>query len=174
MASNNTRAWVLDATAFYAGVPFTGTGSYYTTPQVVEEVRHIRPARLSLEGLIEGGRLQVLEPSKESMAKVRALAGCYGAASRLSEADLSVLALALTLRQKGHTATILSDDYTVENLASLMGLGFKPTGTTGIRQTYRWVYYCPGCGRRFREAQEQCDVCGSRVRRRRLQVRGET
>lgn len=55
------RALVLDSTAFYAGIPFTGTSKYYTTPLVIREVSHNQILSMAISALIESNRLIIIE-----------------------------------------------------------------------------------------------------------------
>ena len=51
---------ILDATAFYAGIPFVSNDSFMTTSIVYEEVQHIKAKQGALE------MLQILENEKSS------------------------------------------------------------------------------------------------------------
>ncbi len=56
---------VLDASAFYAGIPFGSQIDSYTTPNVYEEIKHIKRNHDALGILIETKRLRIIEPEKE-------------------------------------------------------------------------------------------------------------
>ena len=83
---------VLDSTAFYAGIPFQGEGKYYTTYQVLDEVRG-----RGIGAQLIHSRVQVTEPSKESVQKVKEASNRTGDQKSLSEADTSILAVTLDL-----------------------------------------------------------------------------
>ncbi|AFK22759.1 type II toxin-antitoxin system VapC family toxin [Pyrococcus sp. ST04] len=143
---------VLDSSVFIQGIDVEG----YTTPKVVEEIKD-RESRVFLEGLIASGKVKIVEPSKESVKKVKSVARETGELEELSEADIEVLALAYELR-----AIVFSDDYNVQNVASFLGLKFKTT-KRGIKRKIKWVYVCIGCGRKFKELPPGgvCPDCGS-------------
>ncbi len=157
---------VLDATAFYAGVPYTSLATYYTTDSVVKEVSHRKSKSISIEGLVEAGRLRIYNPSVKSVERVQETAQRSGDISSLSETDISVVALALELKERGSDIIVISDDYAVENLSSILGIKRVSVMTGGIKKIVEWLIYCPGCGKVFRDQHPKtCDVCGSTLRR---------
>ncbi|MEO2152152.1 MAG: type II toxin-antitoxin system VapC family toxin [Thermococcus sp.] len=146
---------VIDTAIFIQGMDVEG----FTTPKVVEEVRDPE-SRLFLEGLISAGKVKVLVPSKESIEAVMEAARRTGELNELSEADVEVLALAYELK-----ATLLTDDYNLQNIARTLGIPFK-TLKRGIKRVIRWNYVCIGCGKRFSEMPPEgiCPDCGSPVK----------
>ena len=162
---------VLDASAFYAGVPFgSGGGPYYTTPLVMGEVAHIKRGHGALDALVDSGRLRVREPSAGSVRRAEEASRRTGDFGQLSEQDISVLALCL----EGGGRGVVTDDFAVSNVAGSLGVRVHPVMTGGIRHRGVWIHYCPGCRRSFRGAGE-CPLCGAALRRkltRREGVRG--
>ncbi|ACS33688.1 type II toxin-antitoxin system VapC family toxin [Thermococcus gammatolerans] len=146
---------VIDTAIFIQGIDVEG----FTTPKVVEEVKDPE-SRLFLESLISAGKVKVLVPSKESVEVVMEAARKTGELNELSEADIEVLALAYELK-----ATLLTDDYNLQNIAKTLGIPFK-TLKRGIKRVIRWNYVCIGCGKRFSEMPPGgvCPDCGSPVR----------
>ncbi|NJE53815.1 type II toxin-antitoxin system VapC family toxin [Thermococcus sp. 21S9] len=146
---------VIDIAIFIQGIDVEG----FTTPKVVEEVKDPE-SRLFLEGLISAGKVKVLVPSKESVEAVKESARRTGELEELSEADLEILALAYELK-----ATLLTDDYNLQNIAKTLGIPFK-TLKRGIKRVMRWNYVCIGCGKRFSEMPPEgiCPDCGSPVK----------
>jgi UPF0271 protein len=69
------------------------------------------------------------------------------------------------LQYKDH-ALLLSDDYTVLDIARRLGIKADPVSKAGITATKDWQVRCAGCGRYFtdRKAGEVCPVCGSELR----------
>lgn len=103
--------------------------------------------------------IQFVSPGKQSIEKVREAARLTGDDIRLSQVDMEVLALALELK-----ATIITDDYSIQNLAARMGIDYKGVGKVGIRKVIRWRYKCSGCGRTYSDFHPECPVCGSALR----------
>jgi UPF0271 protein len=110
-------------------------------------------------GYLKEAALSIQEPSKEALMKVRKASQGTGDDARLSEADLTVLALALDTG-----GTILTDDYSIQNLATSMGIPFRTISQKGIQGLFKWNYRCKGCRKVFSCAQKECPVCGSEVR----------
>jgi UPF0271 protein len=146
---------VLDASALLSGASFDG--ELYTTPEAVAEVRRLGSTP-QLDAVL-ATKVRVLTPSKESLAGVDAAARGTGDIARLSPADRGLLALARDLG-----ATILTDDYSIQNVAARLGAPYERVVERGIREVVEWRYRCTGCGRFFEEPTKECPVCGSRVR----------
>lgn len=151
---------VLDASAFYAGVPFGADDDWRTTPQVMEEVGHIKKRHGILDAMIESGRLAVAEPLPDNVRRAREAAGRTGDIGRLSGQDVSVLALAV---QTG--GQLVTDDFAVSNVARSLGIPVMPVMTRGIKDEGTWIHYCPGCGKSF-GGKVECPLCGNALRRR--------
>ena len=92
-----------------------------TVPGVRAELRDLESRELA-QANIESGTLRVLSPSPESVVTVRKVAH-----PKLSETDISVLALALELND-----IIFTDDYAVQATARKLGIKFKPLMFEGI------------------------------------------
>ena len=52
--------FVLDASAFYIGVPFISNSKFYTTNSVFKEVKHIKKSYGAVEALIDADKLKVI------------------------------------------------------------------------------------------------------------------
>jgi UPF0271 protein len=155
-------AIVLDATAFYAGVPFLSSyRSYYTTPQIIDEVKHIKRSIDAVNILVDINSVNIIEPSPEYVRRVIYHADRYGE-DRLSYADISIVALALML-----DSTLVSDDLAVLNLAYILGVKSKSLTNKGdcIKYAIRWIRYCKICDREYYGGIDECLVCGSRLRK---------
>ncbi len=150
---------ILDASAFYAGVPFGSPETYHTTQKILGEVRHIKRSHDALGALIRTGRLVVRDPGEAAAGRVRRQAEGSGDMPELSAGDLSVLALCLEMRGE-----IITDDYAVANVASGLGLPVIPVMTGGIRRAGRWVRYCSGC--KIETGTAVCPRCGNPSRKR--------
>ena len=160
------RVFIFDSTAFYAGLPFAGTLHGYTTPQVLSEISHGKRGP-SVEGILEAGRLKLEDASVDGLEKARRAASVSGDLRKLSAADLSVIALAVDFKGK-MAITLVSDDYALLNVAKILGLDHASTSMKTEMKLFRWLWYCPGCGKTYRDrVREVCDVCGSELKRKR-------
>ncbi|MBO5547447.1 nucleic acid-binding protein [Methanomassiliicoccales archaeon LGM-RCC1] len=142
---------VLDSSAFFS-MDALPEEEHVCPPGVIRELEKYEDPRLSLWG----DMVKVSECSKESLQKVEEAAKKTGDIGRLSPVDMTVLALAVDVN-----GTIWSDDYSIQNVARVMGLGFKPVGMKGIEKVVKWNYKCIGCGKWFKEKYPECPVCGS-------------
>jgi len=146
--------YVLDATVIRSGMQISGQDEWYTTQSVMNELRKGRAAKDA--GLLTDIYLKVLIPAKEGRARVEAQAKQTGDIDRLSDTDLDVLALALELG-----ATIVSDDYSIQNVARAMKIEYISGVQSGIKEVYTWSLRCKGCGRFYENKIDNCPVCGS-------------
>ena len=146
--------WVLDTSALFQLEDFP-EGEIYVPPGVLEELDRYGDTRTPfLSGL-----LSVVSPGGQSLAQVIKAASETGDDARLSPVDLEILALAIELK-----AVVMSDDYSIQNLASHMGIEYFPLGQEGIRRKLRWRYKCTGCGRVWKDMHIECPICGASLR----------
>ena len=153
-------AYVLDSTAFYAGIPYQGSGRYFTTYLVLEEVKHHNVG----SSLIHT-RVQVTEPSPESLNRVKTTAAKTGDIRALSQTDLSLLALGLDLMHADGGVSIVSDDFAIRNVAEVLSIPLAPTSMKGGEwKTIAWKIYCRGCGKTYTNPKlTTCPVCGTQL-----------
>jgi rRNA maturation endonuclease Nob1 len=150
----SVRVLLLDTSAFIMGYETTDVeAEHYTVPLVQEELREGDLAELRFDSAVRRGRLKVVTPNPENLSEVRAVILEMGEAGVLSATDEPV---------------IVSDDYSVQNVADRLGLGFRSLATPGIKRRFEWVIYCPGCHKIFSAPQpgKVCPMCGTELRRR--------
>jgi len=151
---------ILDASAFYAGIPFASQEECYTTSIIFDEIKHIKKNYNALNVLVETNRLKILNPEKEYVTKVLAKAKEIGDFQNLSKGDVSVIALCLQI-----DGELVTDDYAISNTAKQLNLKVIPIMTKGISEVKDWVYFCTGCEKIFPEI-SQCPICGNNLSRR--------
>ena len=159
---------VLDTSAFLAGFdPFSVREDQLTVQQVEDEVRSNSITRLRFKTAVENGKLKVKAPSHEFLNQVKVSANRVGDSFFLSETDMKILALALELKAKGYTPQIVTDDYSIQNVAAQIGIEFVSLATFGIRRLLEWVRYCPACHREYPADYKSttCPVCGTALKR---------
>jgi UPF0271 protein len=160
-SQNSAFRYALDAGAFYTGILFLSSArGYYTTPAVFDEVKHIKKSHGAIEALLESNTLRVVNSDRKSIEKVVAAAKRTGDYTKLSEADISIIALALQLK-----IVLMTNDYAVANVASILKIPVKSTVGKGIKETRKWISYCSACGRAFGPDAKECRLCGNRLRR---------
>ena len=160
-SENSAFRYALDAGAFYSGVVFLSSSlQYCTTQAILDEVKHIKKSHGAIEALIESNTLQILNSDRESIQNVVAAARGTGDHAKLSEADISIIALALQLG-----IMLVTNDYAVANVATTLKIPVKSVAGKGITHTRRWIAYCSACGRAFGPNAKECRLCGNRLRR---------
>ena len=150
---------VLDATAFYAGIPFVSNDFFMTTNAVYDEIQHIKRKHGALEMLQQTGRLQIRDPSKDSINVVRDASERTGDSVTISEQDVSIIALALE-----NKIGLITDDFAVTNVAKQLKIKTDSLMTQGINTVGKWISYCSICGKEFSKEKE-CPICGNKLNR---------
>jgi len=150
---------ILDASAFYAGVPFRSSEDYYTTSLVYDEIQHIKKNQGVLGTLLETNRLKIREPEEQSTQDAIKAAKETGDFPQLSKQDISIIALGIETRGQ-----IITDDFAISNVGKNIGLKISPIMTKGIKDVGKWIHYCPGCKTKHQGGKE-CSICGTMLKR---------
>ena len=168
LLATEERVLVLDASAFIAGFdPLSVDEEQYSVPEVGRELASNSLPWVRFNTAVDGGRLKVEVPASHSLRRVREASKRVGDVLFLSDADLQVLALALELKDKGYNPRIVTDDYSIQNVADQLGIEFAPLMTFGIRFRLKWILYCPACHRKYPSDYrfKSCEVCGTELKR---------
>jgi UPF0271 protein len=153
---------VYDASAFYAGIPFASPEQGLTTSLVFDEIKHIKKSHGALEILLDTDRLQIQDPDPNDTEFVSSMAKKTGDSQKLSDADISAVALAYQMH-----ASLVTDDFAVSNLAKNISISVQPIMTKGIKDVGKWIHYCAGCKKGF-SGLEFCPNCGNKLNRKLL------
>jgi UPF0271 protein len=153
---------ILDASAFYAGVPFRSSEDCYTTSLVYDEIQHIKKNYDALGALLGTNRLKIREPDEQSTQAAIKAAKETGDFPQLSKQDISIIALGM--ETKGQ---IITDDFAISNVGKNIGLSIVPIMTKGIKDVGKWIHYCPGCKASYQGGKE-CSICGTTLKRKLL------
>jgi UPF0271 protein len=146
---------VLDASAFIDD--YHADGPVVTVPLVREELRDAAAYRFdALEG--SGMRLHVPDPA--TVERVGRAADTTGDRAELSRTDTRLLAAAHEL-----DATLVTDDYAMQNVARELDLATEPISKEGITERREWRFQCQGCGRVYDDHHDRCEVCGAGLTR---------
>ena len=87
----------------------------------------------------ENAKILVKRPAEESLKRVEECAIQVGDSFFLSETDKHVLALALELKTTDCDPQIVTDDYSIQNVAKRLGIEFTSLATFGIRRIVEWI-----------------------------------
>lgn len=159
------KVYILDTSALIHGFyPQIVKGEHYITPNVISELSKSK-LRDFIDLCLLLGKLILRSPKNEYIELIKQKANVSGDLWDLSETDLSIMALALELKEEGKDPIIVSDDYSLQNLCSLLSLKFKPMMTKGIKKRYFWIIYCPACGATYCSSDKFCKICGHSLKR---------
>lgn len=111
-------AVVLNDETFY----FDECKKYATTYRVSLEFKDYR-SKLLVDNAVKGGFLVVFDPSEKKVQETEQLAKAIGA--KLSDADISLIALASDLKEKGTEIKVFTDDFGVQNLLLKLKIPFQ-------------------------------------------------
>jgi UPF0271 protein len=167
--NNRERTLVLDTSALIAGLLQSGIDlKMYTTPSVIDEARGRGYSSFLRKEAQNARDLAVMEATPDIVNTVKAKIRQLGEGARLSDTDISVISLAIYLKNEGNSdVTIMSDDYSLQNVASSMGLTTKSSNTQGIVKQFEWSYYCPACFKSYNRPPKDmlCGLCGTKLKR---------
>ena len=162
---NERKIFAIDTSAILSGKPINiENARLVTTPLIEQELRPGGRDHRIFQYLLDGG-LEVIEPSKKSVDRVNEISIKLGEFDRLSHADKDIIALALDFSSKGEQAVILTDDYSIQNVAVFLKIKFQSFLQKGISKKFTWVGQCTGCKKKFKEKSIKiCPICGARVK----------
>lgn len=147
--------YVLDSSAFIH--EYHTTADIATIPLVREELEGESAFRYDA---LEGGGMHLHIPGEGPIETVRRTASESGDIDVLSETDVRLVATAFEL-----DATLVTDDYAMQNVADRLDLRVEVIAQDGISEQREWRFQCQGCGREFDEERDRCPICGSELTR---------
>lgn len=143
--------YILDASFFFGEYPFCG--EFATTPLVIAELRDLT-SKMRFEVMQSRG-LVISEADPAAAARVRVAAERSGDLRVLSETDISVIALGLSLE-----GTVVSDDFAVQNVCRHLKIPVQNMMQKKAKRRV-WKNICSGCGAEIPAGETECPVCGS-------------
>jgi UPF0271 protein len=146
---------VLDTSAIIYLQDFRKFEEIYTTDSVIREAKD-KISAMKTSAI----NIKIIEPSKKSVNEIENVAKKTGDLEKLSRTDIEVLALAKELK-----ATIVSDDYSVQNVAKKIGVEFIPVFNKGIKELFTWKKFCLSCKKYLKNELNECPTCGSKLKR---------
>ncbi|RLE51464.1 MAG: ribonuclease VapC [Candidatus Methanomethylicota archaeon] len=157
---------VLDSSAIINGYdPASSISQHLISSSAADEIKDSKSKRI-LETAIIVGKLRVVEPTKQAVKKVEEVAVKTGDRSFLSKADIETIAIAVEARERGVEPIIMTDDFTIQNVAAHMGIKCLPIVTRGIKEKLKWIKYCPACGATYTSKEiDKCIICGTPLKR---------
>ena len=136
-------------------------------PEVKKELIAGSMPWMRFNAAIENRKLTVRSPKNSVFQEIQEASRKVGDMRYLSEADLQVLALALELKGRGLSPLIVTDDYSIQNVANKIDVKFTSLMTFGIKFRFKWILYCPACFRKYPSDYKfkSCEVCGTELKR---------
>ena len=132
-----------------------------------EDTASIPAVQAELEGehafrfdAMEGSGMYIHVPDEETVEQVSRAATETGDEAELSDTDRRLVASAFEL-----DATLVTDDYAMQNVAEHLGVDVTVIAQDGIEEQRDWTFQCVGCGREFDENRDRCPICGSDLNR---------
>jgi len=154
---------VFDTSAFLMGLAnriIKKDVKIYTTPTIASEIKSKWMVE-TFKALESSGLVQIVEPTSESIQKVRDIHKKLGGKG-ISKADLELIALALELDHE--TSIVFTNDYAVQNILAYLGIKFAGVGVRGIKEVWRWTKRCPACKIYYTYEKTHCDVCATELK----------
>ncbi|MDH7507429.1 MAG: nucleic acid-binding protein, partial [Candidatus Thermoplasmatota archaeon] len=159
-----TKIYILDTSAILSGKPFDLNDiGILTTTGVKKEISPYGKDYFLFQVLIEK-KLDIRSPTSASIEKIKKISQETGDLNRLSEVDKEILALALDVKKEGKKPVIITDDYSIQNIAHTIKIEYIGINQKGITGKFKWIYQCRGCGKKFKENTKICPVCGDKIK----------
>jgi UPF0271 protein len=168
MSRNKPVIFVIDTSAIFHRIQYAAEDIQLATTPLLEKEMQQKGLKETLDLLISAQKLRILEPTPASLKQVRAAANQLGDLDNLSNPDLQLLALALDLTTHNYHPVLITNDYSIQNVAQSLSLDFRGTNQPGIREVIQWETYCSACGHKTSNLSknEPCPVCGTPLKRR--------
>ena len=164
-------SYVLDASAFINGFHLDSK-SNFTVSEITDEIKDFE-SRLKFDQAIEDGKVTIMDVPSRYLHCVNDIISESGDILRLSTPDTKLISLAYMLAEEGRNVKVISDDYTIQNTLKIMDIPFSGILTEGIKEIYNWKKVCEGCKKEYDEDYpfDDCEICGSKILKKRIRVR---
>ncbi|MEQ9714481.1 MAG: ribonuclease VapC [Candidatus Asgardarchaeum sp.] len=160
---------ILDSSAFFAGFnPNFFDGLVVITDEIFNEIKNSIQKEI-LEVAILSKKLLIKSPTKKSLITIENIAKKLGEHERLSNADKSLLALALDERKKYDECKVkvYTNDFSMMNILKKLKIPFEPIGQRKIKKILQWKKFCPSCKKLYSSSytEDVCPVCGTKLKK---------
>lgn len=152
------------------GFPPLSESTKFVMPHSAYSELHDDFSKLRADALIADRRLYLVSPSDSFVKVIQKKAKDTGTVNQLSQVDIEVVALAYEEESRGKVCLIITDDYAVQNLASITGLAFQGARIETISDFRSFYFVCPVC-KYQRKTPGECKNCGTTLIRKKGQIR---
>jgi UPF0271 protein len=162
---NKLKTYILDTCAFLSGKPIDlQNAKIVTTTEIEKELKPGGRDYQNYQYLKEKG-LILHKPNKESIKIIENASKKTGDFERLSKIDIEILALAYDFLKNEESSIILTDDYSIQNVAENLKLRYQSINQKGISKRFKWINRCRGCGKKFKDNISICPICGGEIKK---------
>ena len=159
------QIFIIDTSAILSGIPINLEDEDIVTVSSVSNELTPGGRDYQLFQYLKQKGLEVISASKQSIKEIHKVADKTGDKDRLSSTDIEILALALDInKDTKKNAVILTDDYSIQNLAHTLHITFQKFSQKGITKKFKWRNRCPGCNRLFKASIKICPICGTKTK----------
>ena len=140
------------------GIPFQSDYGirYYISPDILNEITHIKKKIDGLNLLLSLEKVIVIEPSMDNIKYINKKIKSQGQFG-LSKPDCSIIALGFQLKHP-----IISTDYTVINMAKFLLLDTIVPGKSNF-ELVKTKKFCSICKKYFDVRYMYCNYCGNKL-----------
>ncbi len=151
------RAFVLDSGFFIENIDINIRGEIYTTRNVESEIKSLI-AKARFESLKYNG-LNVICIEDNEIKKFKGKLKRY----KLSDTDISLIVLCLKLRDKGYEPILVTNDYSLQNVAKIFDIKFIGIGSKKISKEISIKKYCINCKIYYNYDEKFCKKCKEKL-----------
>ena len=161
------KVYILDSSGIIGGF-LSQKFPNYTTSKVIMEIKDLK-SQIFLQNAIDQNNITIKEPEIRDLHVVEKVITKSGDLLRLSDVDIGIIALALTLKKQENDPILVTDDYSIQNVLKIMEIPFKSVLTPGIEDVVGWIKFCKGCKKIYPSDYPgtDCEICGSPIYRKR-------
>jgi len=164
----NKGVYVLDASAIIGGFISKKTANFVTA-SVINEIKDLK-SKINLETALKDGSINIMEPNSADIIEIKNVIKQSGDILRLSNVDINLVALGFKLKRELKDPTVVTDDYSMQNVLKIVGIPYRSVLTKGINEIYGWVKICKGCKKKYppEYGSDECEICGTRIIKKRI------
>ncbi len=151
--------YIIDTSVIICGAFSYIEGEKITIKEVIDESKDYKSKAVIDTALMQNDII-LKTPTQSSINKIKTK--LKEISCNISDTDTKLLALTLDHKNK---AILLTDDYSIQNVAKFLNLKFSSVREEGIKDIIKWKFECIGCRKVYEKNYNNCLDCGSKLRR---------
>ena len=157
------KKYVLDATVFI-GFDFQmlqklKNSQFYTTSSVFNELKDFK-SRMNFEVLQETNQITISHLDQVDLISIHDKIEKIDPNTLLSSSDIELLALSQKIG-----ASLITNDFRLQNLAILLNVALHTLSGKKITKTFNWYLKCISCGQIEKNRTDYCSNCNGKLKR---------